>query len=165
MECNNVTTACYICSSISQADPLTCNWRCISDAQVCMYSSGSICKINILTTSASLCQFYFNDSELIGNQSPSSSPFQLSISLAVSDTVFFSLLNQSYEHSGEIELAHLKSNCPKSFEQYARYELGDCRSIDLRERKNKNPISHKPSLTWKSFTGVTSLRSFDLCFV
>lgn len=74
---------------------------------------------------------------------------------------------KSYEHSGEIELAHLKSNCPKSFAQCTRYELGDCRSIDLRERekKNKKPISHKPSLTWKSVIGVTSLRLFDLCFV
>lgn len=44
---------------------------------------------------------------------------------------------KSYELSGEIELAHLKSNCLKSFVQYTRYELEDCRSFDLREKKNK----------------------------
>lgn len=75
------------------------------------------------------------------------------------------MIMKSYEHSEKIELAHLKSNCPKSFAQYTRYELGDCRSIDLRERKNKKTISHKPSLTWKSVIGVISLRSFDLCFI
>merc|ERR1712098_90197 len=60
------------------------------------------------------------------------------------------MIMKSYEHSGEIELAHLKSNCPKSFVQCTKYELVDCRSIDLRERKNQKPISHKPSLTWNS---------------
>lgn len=115
--------------------------------------------VKILTTRSSLCPYLFNVSELIGNKSASSTSFQLSISLAVSDTVFFSLLNQSYEHSWEIELAHLKSNCPKSFVQYARYELGDCRRFDLREREKKTS-QIRPSLSWESVIGVTSLRFF-----
>lgn len=64
--------------------------------------------------------------------------FQLSMSHTVSDTVFFSLPNQSYEHSWEFELAHQKSNCLKSFIQYPRYELKDCKTIDLGERKNNS---------------------------
>ncbi|KAJ3600387.1 hypothetical protein NHX12_031372, partial [Muraenolepis orangiensis] len=51
----------------------------------------------------------------------------------------------SYEHSGEIELARLNSNCERSFGLYASYELGDFSNIDLRERKNRRPVSHKPS--------------------
>jgi hypothetical protein len=67
--------------------------------------------------------------------------------------LLFSLLKQSYEHSGEIELARLNSNCVKSFVLYASYELGDCSDIDLRERKNRRPVSHRPRQSGESVGG------------
>merc|ERR1719357_2367342 len=60
--------------------------------------------------------------------------------------IMMTTIMKSYEHSGEIELAHLKSNCPKSFVQYTRYELGDCRSIDLRERERTKKQFHTNNL-------------------
>lgn len=93
---------------------LTCSWPCLRGKCVHVhlgttYKRGGT--KTILATPLSLTFLqpyhlfvspYFDVSELVGNQNPSSTPFQLSISLTVSDTVFFSLLTRVMNTQGKL---------------------------------------------------------------
>merc|ERR1719244_491910 len=63
--------------------------------------------------------------------------------MMMTTTMMMMTIMKSYEHSEEVELAWPHVDCVNSIVLYTSYELGDCNSNIVRERKNRS-YAHEP---------------------